>query len=210
MYFIVFRKLRRRKSTRTALEFSFLVLQKFAIYKILNTLKLFLFTIDSCVLIKEEIQFSFMKGSLNIRAHLCMKIILVDPNLMHTSFGKIFFILIMVRSLENNYFLMRTKLGCLQYMLRHVLTSWRLEIFILTRKYCYDWKQSLFKMNACSDSLKLVSTLFINFLFFKQAITLQKLWKMLFISPKTLFSFSRYSNFCISDPPLFSTCWPLP
>ena len=43
-----------------------------------------------------------------------MKIILVDPNLVHTFFGKNFLILIMVRALENNYFLMRTKLGYLR------------------------------------------------------------------------------------------------
>ena len=43
-----------------------------------------------------------------------MKIILVDPNLMCTLFGKNFLILIMVRTHENNYFLMRTKLGYLK------------------------------------------------------------------------------------------------
>ena len=32
-----------------------------------------------------------MKGSLNISAHLSMKIILVDPNLVPTSFGNKFF-----------------------------------------------------------------------------------------------------------------------
>ena len=39
-----------------------------------------------------------------------MKIILVDPNLMRSFFGNHFFILIMVHTLENNYFLVRTKL----------------------------------------------------------------------------------------------------
>ena len=43
-----------------------------------------------------------------------MKIILVDPNLVRTFFGNNFLILIMVRTFENNYFLMRTKLGYLQ------------------------------------------------------------------------------------------------
>ena len=57
--------------------------------------------------------------------------------------------------------------------------------------------------------LKLVSAIFIKFLFFHQMITIQKLWKMLFISSKKLFSFSRYSNFCISVLPSFSTCRPL-
>ena len=36
------------------------------------------------------------------------------------------------------------------------------------------------------------------FLFFHQMIALEKLWKVLFFSPKKLFSFSRYSDFCIS------------
>ena len=51
--------------------------------------------------------------------------------------------------------------------------------------------------------LKLVSPIFIKFLFF-QMIALQKLWKMFFIPSKKLFSFWRYSNFCISVLPLFS------
>ena len=55
-----------------------------------------------------------MKGSLNISAHLSMKIILVDSNLVLTFLVKIFLILIMVRNLENNYFLTRTKLGYLR------------------------------------------------------------------------------------------------
>ena len=54
--------------------------------------------------------------------------------------------------------------------------------------------------------LKLVSAIFIKFLFFHQMIALQKLWKMLFISSKMLFSFSRYSIFCIFVLPYFSTC----
>ena len=45
---------------------------------------------------------------------MSMKIILVDPNLVRTFFGNNFFILIMVRTLENNYFLVRTKLGYLR------------------------------------------------------------------------------------------------
>ena len=55
--------------------------------------------------------------------------------------------------------------------------------------------------------LKLLSAIFIKF--FHQMIVLQKLWKMLFISSKKLFSFSRYSNFCISVLFFFSTCQPL-
>ena len=61
-------------------------------------------------------------------------------------------------------------------------------------------------ITSCMDfnlSLKLVSAIFIKFLFFHQMIALQKLWKMLFISLKKLFSFSRYSNFRISVLPFF-------
>ena len=53
-------------------------------------------------------------GSINISADLSMKIILVDPNLVRTFFVIIFLILIMVRTLENNYFLVCTKLGYLR------------------------------------------------------------------------------------------------
>ena len=42
-----------------------------------------------------------------------------------------------------------------------------------------------------------------------QMIALQKLWKMFFISSKSLFLFSRYSSFCISVFPSFSPCQPL-
>ena len=40
-------------------------------------------------------------------------------------------------------------------------------------------------------------------------IALKKLWKILFVSSKKLFSFSRYSHFCISILTSFSFCQPL-
>ena len=43
-----------------------------------------------------------------------MKITLVEPNLVRTLFGNNFLILIMVSTLENNYFSVRTKLGYLR------------------------------------------------------------------------------------------------
>ena len=43
---------------------------------------------------------------------------------------------------------------------------------------------------------------FNKFFIFHQMITFQKLWKMFFISSKKLFSFTRYSNFCIPSSPL--------
>ena len=57
--------------------------------------------------------------------------------------------------------------------------------------------------------LKLVSANFYQIFISHQMIALQNLRKMLFISPKKLFSFSRYSNFCISIFPSFSPCQPL-
>ena len=46
-----------------------------------------------------------------------MKKILVDPNLVRTFLVTIFLILIMVRTPENNYSLVRIKLGYLRYIL---------------------------------------------------------------------------------------------
>ena len=52
------------------------------------------------------------------------------------------------------------------------------------------------------SSLKLVSAIFYQIFIFYQIISLQKLWKMFFISSKSSF---RYSNFCIflSSPRFF-------
>ena len=44
-----------------------------------------------------------------------MKTVSVDLNLVRIFFGNIFFVLIIVRTHENNYFLVRTKLGYLRY-----------------------------------------------------------------------------------------------
>ena len=52
-------------------------------------------------------------------------------------------------------------------------------------------------------TLKLVSAIFYLIFIFHQTIALQKLWKMLFISSKKLFSCLRYSYFCISIFPFF-------
>ena len=55
------------------------------------------------------------------------------------------------------------------------------------------------------ESLTLFKACVQYFLFFHQMIALQKLGKLLFISSKKLFLVSRYSNFCISILPSFST-----
>ena len=57
--FLLFWKFRRRKSTWIAVEFIFLVSQKFVICKILNSLKPVWFTIDSSVLLNEGVRFFF-------------------------------------------------------------------------------------------------------------------------------------------------------
>ena len=51
--------------------------------------------------------------------------------------------------------------------------------------------------------LKLVSDIFYQIFIFHQMITLQKLWKMFFLSSLKLFSYSRYSFFLFLSSPLF-------
>ena len=80
---------------------------------------------------------------------------------------------------------------------------WLLEFVIIVQKLY----QKLLLLLLLQ--LKLVSTVFIKVLYFRQMIALQKLWKMLFISSKKLFSFWKYSIFCISLLPSFSNCRPL-
>ena len=71
-----------------------------------------------------------------------MKIILVDTNLVRSFLVIIFLILIMVHTLENNYFLMRTKLEYLRYTIgggkgggeggqRGIETFWSIRTFWL-------------------------------------------------------------------------------
>ena len=62
---------------------------------------------------------------------------------------------------------------------------------------------TLFNLIVHSPSLKLASTIFYQIFISHQTITLQKLWKMFFISSEKLFSFARYSDFCISIFPSF-------
>ena len=58
-----------------------------------------------------------------------------------------------------------------------------------------SWNKKILKKLQKTHS-KLFKTCVSHFLFFHQIIFLWKLWKMLFISPKKLFLFSRYSKFC--------------
>ena len=50
---------------------------------------------------------------------------------------------------------------------------------------------------------------FLSTFYFSLNDSPSKTMKMFFISSKKLFSFSRYSNFCISVFPSFSSCQPL-
>ena len=59
------------------------------------------------------------------------------------------------------------------------------------------------KMCGIYSRLKLVPAILYQIFIFHQMIALQKLWKMFFISSKKLFSFSRYSHFCIFVFPSF-------
>ena len=56
------------------------------------------------------------------------------------------------------------------------------------------------QITSSGRSLKLVSATFYQIFIL---IALQKLWKTFFVSSKKLFSFSRYSNFCIFVFPYF-------
>ena len=62
---------------------------------------------------------------------------------------------------------------------------------------------------AQDKNLKLVSAIFYQSFIFHQMIALEKLRKMFSISSKKLFSFSRYSYFCIFVFPSFFPCQPL-
>ena len=55
--------------------------------------------------------------------------------------------------------------------------------------------------NSTANAQIFRNLVFASFYFFHQMMTLQKLLKMLFISSKTLFSFSRYSDFCHPPAP---------
>ena len=55
-----FPEIQKKKSTRIALEFIFLVSQKFVLYKTFNPLKRFWFTVDSSVSSTRKFCFSFM------------------------------------------------------------------------------------------------------------------------------------------------------
>ena len=69
--------------------------------------------------------------------------------------------------------------------------------------YCFFLKPPLKIFQWTLLILKLVSPIFCQIFMFHQIIALQKLWKIIFISSKKLFSFLRYINFCIFFFPSF-------
>ena len=95
-------------------------------------------------------------------------------------------------------------------------TSYNIYQLNLCYFYGYERQSNFFTIWACKTryfgmplvtllnrNLKLVSAIFYQIFIFQQMIALEKLWKLFSISSKKLFSFSRYSNFCIPVSPLF-------
>ena len=83
-----------------------------------------------------------------------------------------------------------------------VLISLNVTWNIRNEVHLFLYKQSIFDPQPKSY-LKLVSAIFYQFFIYHQIIALQKIWKIFFISSKKLFSFSRYSSFCIFVFPIF-------
>ena len=81
------------------------------------------------------------------------------------------------------------------------------EVFrnLLRCEYFRQLDYTFWNYMYCKYTLKLVSAIFYQNFIFHQMIAPQKLWKI-FISSKKLFSFSRYSNFCIFVFPSFFSC----
>ena len=87
-----------------------------------------------------------------------------------------------------------------------------LHDFSVTIRRCYKdvyvnsffpWTAKLWDslpIECFSLTYNLVAAISYQIFVFYQIIALQKLWKMFFISSKKLFSFSRYSHFCIFFP----------
>ena len=81
--------------------------------------------------------------------------------------------------------------------------SWLVVLTLTVTSYC--GKTFYYKF----WTLKPVSAIFYQIFIFHQITALQKVRKMFFISSNKLFSFSRYSNFCIFFFPFLFPCQPL-
>ena len=82
-------------------------------------------------------------------------------------------------------------------------TIFFISFHIFFRSLIFSWKKSA-KIKFFTLILKAYVRYFFSKFYFSPRIALQKLWKMFFNSYKKLFSFSRYSNFCIFVFPFFS------
>ena len=111
-----------------------------------------------------------MKGPLNLSGHLSMKIILLDPNLVRTFFGNDFLILITVRTLGNNYFLVHTKLGYLRYRIIHNKRKKSSEEFILNLLFKNKNVWQIKDTKICMKQKFLLQ--FITFFLFSPLITI--------------------------------------
>ena len=86
------------------------------------------------------------------------------------------------------------------------LCAWFFILFHLTDEFLSI--NSSANVFVFGDFKGCISYFLSNFIF-HQIIAFQKPWKMLFISSKKLFLFSRYSNFCLFIFPAFFLCQPL-
>ena len=99
--------------------------------------------------------------------------------------------------------------------------KWHIEVDVPPEKYVYLYISLDFTimslmvvwlvlLNSTKLQLLKIKSYVLNFfIFFHQMIARQKLWKMVFISSKKLFLFSRNSNFWIAILHSFSPCKPL-
>ena len=118
--------------------------------------------------------------------------------------------------LKFSYFLSTLWLQNLWYHCVYVYYHiWPYTFTVMTQNILFLWWRlfwlyvDIFQKESIDYHLKLLSAIFYQICIFHRMVALQKLRKMFFISSKTLFTFSRYSNFCISVFPFFSPCQPL-
>ena len=104
------------------------------------------------------------------------------------------------RKLLNSYFIdnfsYRTNIGCcsMSISLFQLISNKKLLSYFVG--LVFNSVISFEKVLVCTSLKALCTLFFIKFLFFRQMISLQKLWKMCFISSIKLFLFLRYLNFC--------------
>ena len=108
------------------------------------------------------------------------------------------------RNLQNTLYVLawnmiRSNLNFVQWFCKKLAKNEAKEKFIKNKN---QWLVFIYICNE-RRTLKLVSVIFYQFFIFHQMIAR---WKVFFISSKRLFSFSRYSDFCIFVFPSFFPC----